>query len=206
VRSPAEGIDVSYHSGEVHWREAAREGFSFGLMLATAGVDFRDPYLAAHWEHIRDAGLVRGAYHFYVSDDDPMEQAHHFLSHVLLEPGDLRPVVDIESAASIAPRDLANQLWIFVSEIERVLGIAPIIYTGPRFWSDHVQDPRFADYPLWIAEYEVDQPKVPSTWKQWQLWQWKGDADLSKISPVVDLNRVHESVDFDSLRIPEAKP
>ncbi|HVS66052.1 MAG TPA: GH25 family lysozyme [Thermoanaerobaculia bacterium] len=203
---PFEGLDVSYHSGRVDWRAAAAEGFRFGLMLATAGVDFRDPFLTAHWEHIRDAGLVRGAYHFYVSADDPEEQAHHFLSHVLLEPGDLRPVVDIESASTQAPGELADQLAVFVAEIESVLGVGPIIYTGPTFWRDHVADPRFAAYPLWIAEYGVDAPVVPDPWDRWHLWQWRGNADLPHVSPVVDLDRVHAEVDFDALRMPETRP
>jgi len=206
VTAPVEGIDVSYHSGRVDWRAAAAEGYRFGLILATAGVDFRDPFLTAHWEHIRDAGLVRGAYHFYVSADDPKEQAHHFLSHVVLEPGDLRPVVDIESAATIAPRDLADQLGVFVAEIEAALGVGPIIYTGPTFWRDHVADPRFGEYPLWIAEYDVGAPVVPDTWPHWHLWQYEGNAELPHVSPVVDLNRVHADVDFESLRLPGADP
>lgn len=203
IEPPVEGLDVSYHSGRVDWSAAAAEGYRFGLMLATAGVDFRDPFLTAHWEHIRDAGLVRGAYHFYVAADDPKEQAHHFLSHVLLEPGDLRPVIDIESAKGLPPQDLADQLATFVDEIEATLGVQPIIYTGPTFWRDHVADARFANHPLWIAEYGVEEPRVPETWKQWHLWQWKGDAELPHVSPMVDLNRVHGGVDFESLRIAE---
>ena len=115
---------------------------------------------AQAWERMRQAGLVRGAYHYYVVGDDPLQQAHHFLSHVVLEPGDLLPVVDIEAAGDDAPADLAGQLMTFVGEIEAAIGVKPIIYTSPRFWRDHIRGSEFGAYPLWIAEYDVDQPRA----------------------------------------------
>ncbi|HVS14811.1 MAG TPA: GH25 family lysozyme [Thermoanaerobaculia bacterium] len=204
LEPPAEGIDVSYHSGHVDWSAARAAGYRFGLTLATAGVDFRDPFLASHWARIHEAGLVRGAYHFYIAADDPVAQAHHFLSHVVLEPGDLRPVVDIESAAQEPPADLARQLARFVAEIEAAIGVAPIVYTGAIFWRDHVATTAFADHPLWIAEYEVDQPEIPAGWDRWDLWQWQGNAALPHIAPIVDLDRLHADADVDELLIPAA--
>jgi GH25 family lysozyme M1 (1,4-beta-N-acetylmuramidase)/alpha-tubulin suppressor-like RCC1 family protein len=202
LTSPVEGIDVSYHSGRVDWAAAHAAGYRFGLMLATAGVDFRDPFLAAHWESIRQAGLVRGAYHFFVAADDPAAQAHHFLSHVVLEPGDLPPVVDIESATDQAPADLTARLETFLAEIEAAIGVKPIIYTSPVFWRDRVRDHDLGGYPLWIAEYQVDQPIVPAGWSQWHVWQWRDNAELPHIAPVVDLNRLHPGVDLARFLIP----
>ena len=200
---PVDGIDVSYHSGYVGWDAARADGYRFGFTLATAGVDFRDPFLAAHWEHMRQVGLLRGAYHYFVPGDDAARQARHFLSHVVYEPGDLLPVVDIESAATVPPADLAAQLAEFSNEIENALGVVPIIYTSPNFWQEHVEGPHpFGDHPLWISHYGVPQPRIPPGWQQWQLWQWKPDAGLPHISPVVDLDRAWPDVDVRKLRIP----
>lgn len=204
-RAPAEGIDVSYHSGHVDWAAAKADGSTFALTLATAGVDFRDPFLTAHWTRMREAGLVRGAYHFYVADDDPVEQAHHFLSHVVLEPGDLRPVVDIESAGKDSgAADLVADLERFVEEVEQTIGIAPIVYTGPVFWRDRVGSDAFRELPLWIAEYGTDTPIVPPGWSTWSLWQYRGNAEMPHVAPIVDLNRLHADVDTRTLRVPES--
>jgi GH25 family lysozyme M1 (1,4-beta-N-acetylmuramidase) len=203
LEHPIDGLDVSYHSGRVDWAAAKAAGHSFGLTLATAGVDFRDPLLSAHWEGMRQAGLVRGAYHFFVAADDPVDQARHFLSHVALEPGDLVPVIDIESLGHSPGADLPQRLRAFIAEIEAALGVRPIIYTGPSFWNDH-GNADFGDYPLWIAEYGVEAPKVPTGWQSWHLWQWRGNAVLPDVASVVDLNRVHPDADLTRLLVPAA--
>ncbi len=206
VRAPVRGFDVSYHSGRVDWQAAAARGHHFGLTLATAGVDFLDPFFVSHWERMRQAGLRRGAYHFFVPDDDPEEQARIFLSRVLFEPGDLAPVVDVETpfkqSGARPPDDLADRLLTFLQVVEKEVGTRPIIYTGPTFWNRQM-DGRFGAYPLWIAEYGVDEPHLPMGWERWHIWQWRGNADLPEVAPIVDLDRVHPEVDLKELLIPE---
>jgi len=201
-----QGFDVSYHSGRVDWQTAADRGHHFGLTLATAGVDFFDPFFVSHWERMRQAGLRRGAYHFFVPDDDPEEQARIFLSRVRFEPGDLVPVVDVETpfkqSGDRPPGDLADRLLAFLRVVEGEVGAKPIIYTGPTFWNREMDD-RFGGYPLWIAEYGVDAPRVPAGWRRWQLWQWRGDADLPDVAPIVDLDRLHPEAALEELLIPE---
>jgi GH25 family lysozyme M1 (1,4-beta-N-acetylmuramidase) len=203
---PLEGLDVSYHSGRVDWISAASAGHRFGLTLATAGDDFRDPFFPAHWARMRQAGLVRGAYHFFVAADDPEEQARTFLSHVVLEPGDLAPVVDVETLGGNGEaKGLPDKLRAFLAEVERAIGVKPIIYTSPNFWDAQMHG-EFGDYPLWIAEYGVKEPRVPSGWKRWHLWQYRGNAELPHIAPVVDLDRLAPGVELKELLIPEPPP
>ena len=45
---PLEGFDVSYHSGRVDFAAAKEHGHLFGLTMATAGVDFIDPFFHCH--------------------------------------------------------------------------------------------------------------------------------------------------------------
>ncbi len=198
---PVEGLDVSYHSGRVDWTAAVAHGHRFALTLATSGDDFRDPFFISHWERMRQAGLLRGAYHFFEPDDDPEIQARTFLSQVVLEPGDLAPVVDIETRGSPAPDDLPERLRTFVDIVEKAVGAKPIIYTGPTFWNQNMNR-EFGDYPLWISEYGVPEPHVPAGWKAWQLWQWRGDADLPDVAPVVDLDRLSPGTDLETLVVP----
>lgn len=143
--------------------------------------------------------------HFFVATDDPAEQAHAFLSHVVFEAGDLAPVVDVETMGGAPVPDLPARLRTFLETVEHAVGVRPILYTGPSFWSTHMND-GFGEYPLWIAQYGVSTPTVPPGWTDWQLWQYRGDADLPDVSPVVDLDRLRAGVEIGRLLIPVAPP
>ncbi len=201
--SSRKGIDVSYHSGPVQWNELRKEGYGFAFTLATAGVDFRDPLLDMHWEGMKRAGMLRGAYHYFVADDDPVEQAEWFVLNAPLEPGDFAPVIDIETLGKDPPDDLHHRLTVFADKLEAEYGVKPIIYTGPTFWKAH-GSATFSTYPLWIAHYDVAEPEVPDTWHGWTLWQWKGDASLSSVRNA-DLDRLADDVAIDELIIPRRR-
>lgn len=188
------GIDVSWHSGSVDWSQVSAEGHRFAFIKATEGMDYTDRDFALRWGAIKSSGLIRGAYHFYVSEDDPVEQAQHFISQVALEPGDLAPVVDIELLGKGTKSGLPDRFRRFLVEIEKHYGVKPIIYTSSRFWDTNMND-EFGEYPLWIAEYDVSEPRLPSGWKRWHIWQWSGDAAVKGVEKGADLSRVNDSID-----------
>lgn len=197
-----QGIDVSRHSGTVDFAAVARAGYGFAFTKATEGMDLKDSAFDRTWAAIRDAGLVRGAYHFYVTEDDPEEQARFFIDTVELGPGDLAPVVDIELIGHGTRPGLADRLKTYLDLIEAHYGVKPIIYTSPAFWDAHLTD-AFGAYPLWVAEYEVDAPRLPQGWTDWHLWQWQGDAEVDGVEKTADLNRGNPSgVDLSVLLIP----
>jgi lysozyme len=102
-----QGIDVSHYQGVVDWQQVAQNGMAFAFAKATEGITYVDPQLAANWDGIRVAGLVRGAYHFFEPNDDAAQQAQHFLSTVQLQPGDLPPVLDVETTGGVSDA----QIW-----------------------------------------------------------------------------------------------
>ena len=201
------GLDLSVHSGTIDWPSLAGQGFDFVYLKATEGVDLADPAFAEHWQSAADHGLVRGAYHFYVTEDDPLEQAEFFISRVDLSPGDLLPVVDIEVIGHDTTPGLAGRLRTFLARIEEHYGVRPMIYTSPNFWDRHLDD-TFGDHPLWIAEYEVAEPRVPAGWNGWTLWQYADDSEVAGVEKDADLNRLHADLDGTTLRIqaPSSQP
>jgi lysozyme len=197
------GIDVSWHSGTVDWHAVRTAGHTFAYLKATEGVDLADPAFSGHWRAARQAGVVRGAYHFYVTEDDPEAQARFFISKVVLEPGDLVPVVDVETVGHGTPPGLAARLRRFCDLLEAHYGVRPVIYTSPTFWDRHLDD-SFGHHPLWIAEYGVDSPTVPEGWERWHLWQWQEDATIPGVEKGADVSRVNlELGDLAVLMIPE---
>ena len=205
-----DGIDVSVHSGAVDWSTVAASGHGFVVLKATEGVDLADAAFAEHWPAVKAAGLVRGAYHFYVTEDDPDEQADFFTRTVRLEPGDLAPVVDIELIGHGTTPGLAGRLRRFLSRLEAHYGIRPILYTDPDFWDQHLASASdaetFGSYPLWVAEYDVDSPRLPTDWSIWHLWQWRADAAVPGVENGADLNRAHAEADLRGLVVVQVSP
>jgi len=195
------GIDVSHYSGEVDWRQVEAAGYGFAFVKATEGVDSPDPHFESHWAELAETGLARGAYHFYVTEDDPEEQARFFISKVELLPGDLRPAVDVEILGHGTEPGLADRLRRFLELVEGHYGVKPIIYTSPKFWNAHVGE-GFGGYPLWVAEYGVEEPTVPEGWERWTIWQWRDSHEIPGIEKDADLSRLHpELAGVESLRL-----
>lgn len=77
------GFDVSHHQGFEDWANMRdRYGLTYGFAKATEGEGFRDSRFRENWSAMKDAGLVRGAYHFARPDADPSDDAAAFLNYV----------------------------------------------------------------------------------------------------------------------------
>jgi lysozyme len=63
-KMPVQGIDVSRWQGKIDWASVAAAGKQFAFIKATEGGDHIDPRFLENWHGAKQAGLVRGAYHF----------------------------------------------------------------------------------------------------------------------------------------------
>src|SRR5581483_9551270 len=60
-------------------------------------------------------------------------------------------------------------------------GLTPIIYTSPGFWNGlGVKAP--AGVQLWVANWGVSSPRVPSGWSGWAFWQWSDTSSVPGVS------------------------
>lgn len=95
------GIDVSKYQSVIAWEEVRamkvkniQPGFAF--IKATEGIGNTDPQFGRNWKRSKDAGIIRGAYHFFIGSKDGKMQAENFIRQVELNAGDFPPVLDIE--------------------------------------------------------------------------------------------------------------
>ena len=183
------GIDVSHHQGSIDWQavkgtDKQEYPIRFAFIKATEGGDYKDKRFDENFAKAADVGLMRGAYHFYNPNSDPMSQANFFISQVKLQRGDLAPVLDIERK----PRDkvqLQTDLLIFLRRLEQYYGVKPIIYTSYKFRLRYLDNPAFSAYPFWIAHYYVDELTYEGAW---HLWQHTDFGSVPGIDGCVDLN------------------
>ena len=190
------GIDVSHHQGTIDWDavKATEKGeypIRFAFMKATEGGDYKDRRFDENFSQAKEAGLIRGAYHFYNPNTEPIRQADFFISQVKLKRGDLAPVLDIERK----PKDVAQMqadLKLFLQRLEQHYGVKPIIYTSYKYKKRYLNDPEFDAYPLWIAHYYVDLLAYEGTW---QFWQHTDYGVVPGIESNVDLNVFNGSLE-----------
>lgn len=193
-RANPHGIDVDLYQGDIDWKGVNASGISFAFAKATEGAT-SDPRFAQNWSGMKEAGVTRGAYHFYDSSELPEAQAQLFIDTVTLESGDLAPMVDIESVggAGAASPTIAPDLRKYLELIEQHFGVEPIIYTNASFWDENMDD-SFGEYPLWVADYGASSPQLPSGWDHWVFWQHSESGSVPGISGAVDLDYFNRSL------------
>ena len=193
---PVTGIDVSHYQATVDWQKVAAHPVHFAFAKASGGDGFADPSFPVNWAAMKKVGIVRGAYEFYRPSEDPKKQAEYFISRVKLEPGDLPPVIDIETLGSSHDnkKELVGGLLTYLEILELHYGVKPIIYTGRAFWNAHMND-AFGDYHLWVAEYDTRVPLKVDGWNSWTFWQHSEKGSVAGISGTVDLNRFNGTVE-----------
>lgn len=191
------GIDISKFQGTVDWSTLNKK-IIFIFCKATEGRTLIDTEFSFNWMNIKKYGRIRGAYHFYITTDDPVTQANFFWNTVgTYSENDLPLVLDIERASlrgTTNKTNLQNDLLIFLKTLENLSGKMPIIYSNTNFANEYLNNSALAVYPLWVAEYTSrDAPSVPTAWAShgWQFWQ-KADT--------YDLNSINGEVDFDLYR------
>lgn len=195
------GIDVSHFQGEVSWAEIKANNISFAYTKATEGQSWVDPKFQKNWSNMLNAEITRGVYHFYSSEASGSAQAQHFIQTVGdLKPGDLPPVIDIEKRGiigSVEPAEVQKEVKMWLKIVEDKYGIKPIIYTNNPIADEYLNHPDFAEYLLWIAEYDVEKPKTPTAWeaKGWAIWQRTERGSIEGEIGNVDLDTSRVSLD-----------
>ncbi|MBW7844152.1 MAG: glycoside hydrolase family 25 protein [Bacteroidia bacterium] len=196
------GIDVSRHQKEIDWEAVSKMkhkdvSVQFAFIKASEGRTVVDDYFKKNWKECKQAGIMRGAYHFYRPHLTADEQVKLFISMVpKLEKGDLAPVLDIEMYGSIHRGTLKKNLKRWLVLVEKHYGVTPIIYTNYGFYKHMLTGNEFKKYPLWIAHYKT--PDLNEKLTTWDFWQHSDRGRVSGIRGSVDFN-VFKG-DFDDLK------
>ncbi|RYZ31012.1 MAG: glycoside hydrolase family 25 protein [Chitinophagaceae bacterium] len=199
------GIDVSRYQQVIDW-ESVRDmevnniKIGFGFIKATEGINNRDPRFRQNWRRSKDAGVVRGAYHFFIATKSGKKQAENFISSVELAKGDLPPVLDVEQTYGVPGSKLRERVKEWLTVVENYYGVRPIIYTNVDFYQQHLKD-EFDEYPLWVAHYfRKTRPRIH---RPWVFWQHSEQGRVNGVFHKVDFNVFNgDSADFRNLLIP----
>jgi lysozyme len=184
------GIDVSKYQSMIAWEEVQamkvkKVQLGFAFIKATEGIGNTDPQFKRNWKKSKEAGIVRGAYHFFLATKDGRMQAENFIKCVDLEPGDLPPVLDIEELYGVRADSMRSRVNAWLLAVEKAYNVKPVIYTSASFYKNFLGHD-FDEYPLWVAHYFVkEQPGVD---EGWYFWQHNATGRINGIKARVDFN------------------
>ncbi|MEH3078746.1 MAG: GH25 family lysozyme [Quadrisphaera sp.] len=170
------GVDVSNHQGAIDWPAVAADGIDFAYVKASEGGDFTDDRFFENWRGARQAGLERGAYHFFTLCRPGADQAEHFLRTAAPEASALPPAVDLELAGNCAARPASEAVYgeldTFLAAVEAAWGRPAVLYVGEDWEGQYPLLDR-SERPRWLVSF-VGRPD-----QRWTVWQhaWWGRVD-----------------------------
>jgi lysozyme len=181
-----QGVDISHYDGMIDWPTAKAAGISFAFAKATEGTTFVDPMFSTNWSGMKAAGVARGAYHFFHADLDPMQQATFVLQTVgQLDADDLPITLDLETTNGQSEATILANATTFLQAVTQATGKTAVLYVSPSFLSSYAG---LAGYQLWIANWGVNCPDVPSPWSTYTFWQTSDSGSVNGIPSTVDLD------------------
>ena len=181
-----QGIDISHYDGRVDFELVGQSNVHFVYMKATQGTTYIDPTYQGRVSALKGSELLHGAYHFYEPDKDAIAQATHFLEQVKISKHTLPPMLDVEITQQTSPEDIKKGVKLWLEHVYKALKCQPILYSYGSFWEENLGD-EFNDYPFWLADYAT-KPNVPAQLKNWRIWQYTDQGQISGIEHKVDRN------------------
>jgi len=196
------GIDVSYAQGEIDWGKVKESGIDFAMIRSSRGrISDENPMTSDTYFHQNAKGAMQndipiGVYHYCYAEtvEQARDEARFVLS--LIDSYDISyPVVfDIEDEWFIrngySKETLTAMTEAFCDEI-KAAGYIPVVYSYASFLYYHLDMSALSQYPVWVANVDVDKPDYDGAYFLWQ-YSWKGS--ISGINGDVDMD--YSYIDF----------
>ena len=177
------GIDISKYQDPttINYDEIA-EQVDFVILRIGFGWA-KDIYFERHYLAFTERGVRIGGYHFPLNTrlQEQADLVKQALDGKRIEAG---LWVDVE-----AQYQSRSEINAYIPILENTIGTEIGIYTSYWKWFEVMQnETRWASKRLWVANYGVTVPSLPSPWKKWCLWQYSSTGRLNGYAGNLDLD------------------
>jgi lysozyme len=185
-----EGADSSHWQGLIDFEKFKANGGDFVYIKVSQGIAYRDDRAVANNTAARAAGVKTGFYHF-MTTDSALAQYNWMIQCIGDMPCDLAPALDYEAINNTIPT--SSTLYTMANKLKGWRDFsAPAIYVAPGLANSKLINSttvNWAQFLLWIANWNVTVPMIPTAWKgqPYYIWQdrvirgaqaWGVDGDL----------------------------
>lgn len=190
------GIDVSVYQGDIDFEQVKNSGIEVVYIRAGYGFSVTDPNFEKNYTNATKAGLKCGAYYFVTARNTEQAylQATRFAELISGKTFAARPAMDFEEFGSLGKNGINIVGLAFMQKLRELTGIVPILYTD-AYNASETWDWNFAQFPLWVADYDAEEPYVTSNiWQSYAGFQYSDRGEIPGIYGNVDLDRFTSSV------------
>ena len=183
------GIDISEWQGSIDFSAAKASGIETVYIRSTIGADGVDSRFEQNYQRARAAGIKTGFYHYLTArtQEQARQQAHFFVQTVSGKGADMRLAMDFESFGSLDRQQINAIALAFLTTVEELSGHIPAVYSDAND-ARELWDSSLARYPLWVAQWGVQQPSDNPIWNTWIGFQYSDQGNIPGISGRVDLD------------------
>ena len=190
-----EGIDVSEWQGDIDFEKVKNDGIEIVYIRASQGFSYEDSKFEENYKKAKENDLKIGVYHYLTarSEEEARKQAKFFVSLLSGKQIDCKLAMDFEYFEDLTKSEINKIALAFLKEVENLSGKETIVYSD-AYNANYTFEGEITDYPLWIADYDVEEPKNNGNWKYWEGFQYTDKGKVSGISGNVDRDKFTEDI------------
>lgn len=190
-----QGIDVSEWQGDINFKKVKDDGIKIVYIRAGQGFSYKDAKFERNYQEARKNGLKIGVYHYVTarSTEDAKLQARFFASLISNKKIDCKLAMDFESFGNLTNLQINEISLAYLKELEQLTKKEVIVYSN-TYSAKYKFNSKVAKYPLWVAQYGVNEPQDNGHWKNWEGYQYTSMGRVKGINGNVDLDKFTHNI------------
>ena len=192
------GIDISEWQGNIDFKKVKEEGIEIIYIRAGQGLGYQDSKFERNYKEARKYEIKIGVYHYVTArnEEEARQQAKFFVSLISGKKIDCKLAMDFEYFPNLSKTEINKIAIAFLKEVENLSKKKTIVYSD-AYNASNIFEGQITNYPLWIAQYEEENPQNNGNWKYWEGFQYTDIGKISGISGSVDKDKFTENILLD---------
>lgn len=195
-----EGIDVSGWQGKIDFSQVKNSGIDFVYIKSSEGQNTVDSYFLRNYEEARSNGLNIGFYHYVRArtTEEAILEAEHFANTIAGTVPTCKLAMDFENFGNLSISEINEISKVFLERVQELTNKEMIIYSNTSSARTIFSWELANEYPLWVAQYYVNNPSDNGKWSVWEGFQYTDRGTVPGINGYVDRDRFTSKILLDN--------